>query len=127
MVAETATGGCIGAPPARAFDARGNLRWLEVRAKTYDDGPARRPRGRVPHHRRRGAAAEQAAEEARREQTEADARFRKLIENSAIATNLLAPDGRFLAVNPAMCELVGYDADTLTKMTWRDVVATPRT
>ncbi len=125
MVAETATG-AASVRRLRAFDAHGNLRWLEVRAKTYYDA-AGRPDGHVAGFRiiDDEVAAEQAAEEARREQTEADARFRKLIENSAIATNLLAPDGRFLAVNPAMCELVGYDADTLTKMTWRDVVATP--
>lgn len=51
----------------------------------------------------------------------ADVRFRRLIENSAIATNLVSPDGRFRVVNQAMCDFVGYDADTLLHMTWRDV------
>lgn len=52
-----------------------------------------------------------------------DARFRKLIENSAIATNLVGLDGRFRVVNQAMCDMLGYDADTLLGMTWRDVRA----
>lgn len=60
---------------------------------------------------------------ARRHPTDSDVRFRKLIENSAIATNLLTPDGRFMVVNQAMCDLVGYDAPTLLTMTWRDVAA----
>ncbi len=50
-----------------------------------------------------------------------DARFRRLIEGSAIATNLVSPDGRFRVVNQAMCDFTGYDADTLLQMTWRDV------
>ena len=53
----------------------------------------------------------------------ADSRFRRLIENSAIATNLLSRDGRFRIVNPAMCDLLGYDADVLLQMTWSDVTA----
>ena len=51
----------------------------------------------------------------------ADARFRTLIENSAIATNLVGLDGRFRVVNQAMCDLVGYDTDALLGMSWRDV------
>lgn len=50
-----------------------------------------------------------------------DARFRTLIENSAIATNVVGLDGRFQVVNPAMCEFVGYDAADLLGMSWRDV------
>lgn len=53
----------------------------------------------------------------------ADPRFGRLIESSAIATNLVGPDGRFRVVNPAMCEFLGYDAATLTTMTWADVTA----
>lgn len=53
----------------------------------------------------------------------ADARFRRLIENSAVATTLISPDGHFRIVNRAMCEMVGYDAAALLSMTWRDVTA----
>ncbi len=55
--------------------------------------------------------------------TESDARFRRLIESSAIATNLVGSDGRFRIVNPAMCDFLGYDADTLSQLTWADVTA----
>lgn len=54
---------------------------------------------------------------------QSDSRFRKLIENSAIATTLVRPEGQFMVVNPAMCELLGYDAATLTHMRWSDVTA----
>ncbi len=54
---------------------------------------------------------------------QADSRFRKLIENSAIATTLVSPEGRFVVVNPAMCELLGYAAADLTNKTWSDVTA----
>lgn len=54
---------------------------------------------------------------------ESDSHFGKLIEKSAVATTLVGPDGRFLAVNPAMCEMFGYDAVALTHMTWADLTA----
>ncbi|MCW1958429.1 MAG: PAS domain S-box protein [Mycobacterium sp.] len=52
---------------------------------------------------------------------EVDANFRRLIESSAIATVLVGRDGRFQIINPAMCEFLGYDADTLSQMSWADV------
>ncbi len=51
----------------------------------------------------------------------AEARYRRLMDNSFVATNLLTPDGRFLLVNQAMCQLVGYDAEALLSMTWGDL------
>lgn len=121
MVAETASG-AASVRRLRAFDGHGNLRWLEVHAKTYYDAEGR-PDGHAAGFRviDEEVAAENAVALARQQQADSDARFRRLIENSAIATNLLTPDGRFLVVNQAMCDLVGYDADTLLTMTWRDV------
>ncbi len=52
---------------------------------------------------------------------ETDIGFLRLIENSAVATSLATPDGRFLVVNQAMCNMMGYDVATLLQMTWRDV------
>lgn len=50
--------------------------------------------------------------------------FRRLIENLAIPTNLVSPvDGGFQVVNQAFCDLLGYEADKLLQMTWRDVRA----
>ena len=51
----------------------------------------------------------------------AESRYRKLIDNSFIATNLLAPDGSLLLVNEAMCNLLGYDAATLGAMSWAEL------
>jgi PAS domain S-box-containing protein len=118
-------GGATSVGRIRAFDTHGALHWLEVHAKLHH-GTAGEPDGHIAALRLIDdeVAAETAAATARQEQAESDARFRRLIENSAIATNLLTPHGRFLVVNQAMCDLVGYDADTLANMTWRDL-ATP--
>ena len=51
----------------------------------------------------------------------AEARYRKLIDNSVVATNLLAPDGSRILVNEAMCNLVGYDSETLRSMSWGEL------
>lgn len=53
----------------------------------------------------------------------AEARYRRSIDNSVVATGLVAPDGGFLLVNKAMCDLVGYGADELSTMNWRDLAA----
>lgn len=68
-------------------------------------------------------AAERAVEQARRERARADARFRRSMDSAAIGMCLLAPDGRFEEVNAALCELFGFDAETLTQKTWQDLTA----
>ena len=68
-------------------------------------------------------AAEQQVEEARRQQGRADARFRRSMENAAVGMCLLAPDGRVLLVNEALCELFGYDAETLKRKSWQELTA----
>lgn len=121
ILAETASGAAA-VGRLRLSDARGVPRWLEFRAKRYHDTDGR-PAGHTAAFRviDDEVAARNSAALARHQQEESDNRFRKLIENSAVATNLLSPDGRFLVVNQAMCNLVGYDADALLQMTWRDV------
>jgi PAS domain S-box-containing protein len=52
-----------------------------------------------------------------------DARFRGLLENFAVPTNLVSPDGLFQFVNQAMCDMLGYDAETLLTMNWLEVTA----
>ena len=65
-------------------------------------------------------AAQQEAEKARRQQALADARYRRVMDTAAIGMCLLAEDGTFLEVNPALCKILGYDADTLTQKRWHD-------
>ncbi|HEY2776977.1 MAG TPA: PAS domain S-box protein [Gaiellaceae bacterium] len=45
---------------------------------------------------------------------ESEGRFRGSFESASIGMALVALDGRFIEINPAFCELVGYPADELT-------------
>ena len=64
-----------------------------------------------------------AADEARRQQARADERFRRSMQYAAIGMCLLAPDGRLEEVNDALCELFGYDAETLVQKNWQELTA----
>jgi PAS domain S-box-containing protein len=44
---------------------------------------------------------------------EAEDRFRGAFDSTALGMALVAPDGRWLQVNPALCELVGYSVHEL--------------
>ena len=68
-------------------------------------------------------AAEQAVEAARRQQAKADERYRRSMDNAAIGMCLIDPDGRFVEVNDALCQLFGYDAEALKHTTWQEVTA----
>lgn len=57
------------------------------------------------------------AEEQLRESEEI---FRGTFEYSAIGMSLAAPDGRWLQVNPALCEMTGYTAHELLSRTFQD-------
>ncbi len=54
---------------------------------------------------------------------EADTRFRVLFENAPIGAALVAvpPSNRFLAVNKAFCELVGYTEAELLRTEWQTI------
>ncbi len=47
--------------------------------------------------------------------TESDSRFRGAFEASSLGLALVAPDGRFLQVNPALCQMLGYSEAELLK------------
>ena len=55
---------------------------------------------------------------------EAGGVYREMVEHSIIATALVSPVGRFLLVNRAMCDLLGYDAEVLVGKTWQDLTTT---
>ena len=59
----------------------------------------------------------------RAEQAESDALYRRVMENSSVGMSLNTPDGRFVDVNDALCDMLGYDAATLCTKTWQDVTA----
>jgi len=50
-----------------------------------------------------------------------DERFRLAMENAAIGMCLVSPDGRFISVNAALCEMLGRDAASLTASTWQEL------
>jgi PAS domain S-box-containing protein len=58
------------------------------------------------------------AEEALRESEE---RFRQSFDHAPVGVALVAPDGRWLAVNRVLCEIVGYAEDELLARTFQDI------
>ncbi len=52
---------------------------------------------------------------------EAEERFRGAFENATIGMALVAPDGRWLRVNPAVCEIVGYSEQQLLELSFQDI------
>ncbi len=52
---------------------------------------------------------------------ESETRFRGAFEAAGIGMALVAPDGRFLLVNPSLCRLVGYSEQELLARTFQDI------
>lgn len=104
--------------------ADGTRHWVDVHSKPFYDAHGQ-PDGTSSALRLVDdqVAAEQERNEARRQQARSDARFRRSMDNAAIGMCIVAPDGRFLEVNSALCDFLGYDAATLTQKTWQEVTA----
>lgn len=47
--------------------------------------------------------------------------FENAFNHAAIGMGLIAPDGRWLKVNQAICEIVGYTREELLNMTFQDI------
>jgi len=52
---------------------------------------------------------------------EAEERLRLTLEYAPIGLALESSEGRFVLVNPALCKMLGRDAETLQSMTWQDL------
>ena len=65
--------------------------------------------------------ARQEAESANRQLRESEERFRLTIDNAPIGMALVALDGHWVRVNQALCEITGYSADELMKLTYQDI------
>ncbi|HEY0973920.1 MAG TPA: PAS domain S-box protein [Solimonas sp.] len=52
---------------------------------------------------------------------ESEERFRRTFFGAPVGTALVALDGRWLAVNPALCAILGYDEDELMRLTFQDI------
>ncbi|AFY46164.1 PAS domain S-box [Nostoc sp. PCC 7524] len=52
---------------------------------------------------------------------ESEARFRTMFNQAALGIALISLDGKFLQVNPALCQLVGYSYDEFIQMSFQDI------
>ncbi len=52
---------------------------------------------------------------------ESEQRFESAFRSSAIGVALVARDGRYLQVNPALCDILGYGEDELLRMRFSDI------
>lgn len=50
-----------------------------------------------------------------------EARFRTVFERAGVEIALVAPDGGWLRVNDALCQIVGYSQDEFVKLTFQDI------
>jgi PAS domain S-box-containing protein len=52
---------------------------------------------------------------------DSEERFRAMFNQAAVGIAQVALDGRFIQVNPALCEITGYNHDELIEMTFEEV------
>lgn len=50
-----------------------------------------------------------------------EARFRTVFERAGVGIALVAPNGGWLRVNDALCQIVGYSQDEFVKLTFQDI------
>jgi diguanylate cyclase (GGDEF)-like protein/PAS domain S-box-containing protein len=63
----------------------------------------------------------QAEKDAQSALAESEERFRRSMMDAAIGMAIVAPDGGFLRVNPALCDLLGRDEQALMRSTWQEL------
>ena len=52
---------------------------------------------------------------------ESEARFRSIFERAGLGIALVAPQGGWISVNEALCEIVGYSREELENLTFQDI------
>lgn len=118
---------------SRIIHRDGSVHWITARWRVYDnpDGSLAEIGGITVDNTARRQAEEDLRElnltlEHRIEERTADLfeareRLSKTIENAPAGVCLVAPDGRFLEVNPALCTILGRDAEAIMASTWQDL------
>lgn len=119
-----AVGGETYSGRATLIDAHGTTHWIQLHLKPFHDSHGVRD-GLVAnfHLIDDEVAAEARAEQARARQAASDALYRRSMDSAAVGMCLASPEGRFIDVNPAMCEFFGYDLPTLKTRTWQQLTA----
>ncbi len=92
----------------------GSWRIFEAIARNLLDNPA--VRGIVVHSR--DITQRKLADEIKRAGEEW---FRSSFQNAGVPTAIAALDGRWLRVNPAMCQFLGYSEQELLRLRWQDI------
>ena len=114
-------GGPVG-QRVRMSSIDGVVHWFHARIKPYYDAEGHRDGAVIAAHLVDDEIlAELAVERARQQQARSDERYRRSMETAVIGIGLLTPAGKFTEVNPALCQLMGYDAATLTQKTWQEL------
>jgi PAS domain S-box-containing protein len=54
---------------------------------------------------------------------QSEERFRAIFEEAPIGMALISTDGRFLHVNRALCDITGYSAEELEKLTYQEITS----
>ncbi|MEE3717238.1 PAS domain S-box protein [Tumidithrix elongata RA019] len=52
---------------------------------------------------------------------QSEARFRNMFETAAIGISFASPEGKFLAVNPYLCKILGYSEAELLSLTFQEI------
>ncbi|MEH2434874.1 MAG: PAS domain S-box protein [Nostoc sp.] len=52
---------------------------------------------------------------------ESEERFRAMFNQAAVGISLIALDGRFIQVNPALCEITGYSHEELIQLNFQEI------
>jgi PAS domain S-box-containing protein len=99
----------------RYIRADGTSAFVNVRIRRLTDPETRAP-VLIAH------VTENAADKRKqRELDEAEERFRTAFDNAPIGMALVAPDGRWLKVNRAICEITGYSETALLTRTFQSI------
>jgi diguanylate cyclase (GGDEF)-like protein/PAS domain S-box-containing protein len=99
----------------RFATADGTWVWVEARCRALRDETGRLTGVQTSA---RDITPRKAAEDARRI---ADEEFRTAFDDALIGIALVDPDGAWLRVNDALCDIVGYSREQLMTMTFQDV------
>ncbi|MBE7464770.1 MAG: response regulator [Planctomycetes bacterium] len=55
------------------------------------------------------------------EHLRSEERFNRLLDHGPIGMATVSPDGRFTRVNPALCRMLGYEAQELQRLTFQEI------